>query len=199
MARRDVPSGTVTSELPGGTGGRGRCFLALLLVWWLGSCSRDQPTGPPDPRPPSPPSISILPATVELAALGDTARLAAEVRDRNGDPMPETAVRWSSSAATVATVDPTGFVTAVGNGTATVTASASAGPLAGSAAVMVRQVPATLSVPDSLTLEAAGETATLMAAVADANEHGMPGAAVAWASDDPSVGRVGHRGRVPPR
>ena len=64
-----------------------------------------------------------------MAAEGDTVRLAAEVRDRNGNPMPGAAVNRSSSAATVVTVDPTGLVTAAGNGTATV--AASAGPSSG--------------------------------------------------------------------
>ena len=148
----------MTSELPG-TGGRGSRFPALLLVWLPGSCSEDQPTGPPSPPPVS---ISILPETVGLAALGDTARLAAEVRDQNGHPMPEAAVTWSSSAAAV--------VTAEGNGAAMVTASA--GLLAGSASLTVRQAPAAVSlVPDPLGFEVAGETATLIAAVAGANRH----------------------------
>ena len=181
----------MTSGLPG-TGGRGNRFPALLLVWLLGSCSGDQPTGPPSP---SPASISILPAIVELAALGDTARLAAEVRDQNGHPMPEAGVTWSSSAATVATVDATGLVTAVGNGTAVVTVSA--GSLAGSAAVTVRQAPATVSlVPDSLVFEAAGETATLIVAVADADGHPIEGVQVSWASRDVAVATVDTTGLV---
>ena len=155
MTKRSGPTGTVTSERPG-AGGRGSSFPALLLVWLLGSCSGDQPTGAPDTPPPSPTSISILPETVDLAALGDTARLAAEVQDQNGNPMPEAAVTWFSSAASVVTVDPTGLVTAAGNGTTTVTAAA--GPVAGSAIVTVRQTPATISlVPDSLTFEAVGD------------------------------------------
>ena len=177
---------------PRSTGGCGRWFPALLLVWLLGSCSGDQPTAPP---PPSPASISILPESIDLAALGDTARLAAEVRDRNGNPMPEAAVTWSSSAAAVVTVDATGLVTAAGNGTATVTASA--GAAAGSAAVTVRQAPAAISlVPDSLVFEAAGDTATVVAAAADANGHPVAGVEVIWASRDAAVATVSAAGLV---
>ena len=184
----------MTSGLPG-TGSRGSRFPVLLLVWLPGSCSGDQPSGPPDPLPPSPASISILPATVELAALGDTARLTAEVRDQNGHPMPEAGVRWSSSAATVATVAATGLVTTAGNGAAVVTASA--GPLAGSAAVTVRQAPATVSLaPDSPMFEAAGETATLIVAVADADGHPIEGVQVSWASRDVAVATVDTTGLV---
>ena len=191
MPSHSGPSNTVTSG-PRGTGGRGNCFPALLLVWLLGSCSGDQPTAPP---PPSPASISIFPETIDLAALGDTARFAAEVQDQNGNPMPEAAVTWSSSAVAVVTVDATGLVTAAGNGTAMVTASA--GPAAGSAAVTVRQAPATISlVPDSLVFEAAGDTATLVAAVADANRHPVEGVEVRWASRDAAVATVSAVGLV---
>ena len=58
-------------------------------------------------------------------------------------------------------------------------------------------MPATLSlVPDSLTFEAPGDTATVMAAVADANGHGMSSATVAWTSDDASVASVDAAGLV---
>ena len=181
----------MTSGLPG-TVARGRRFPALLPVWLPGELLGRPAHGSAGP---SPASISILPATIELAALGDTARLAAEVRDQNGDAMPEAGVTWSSSVATVATVDATGLVTAAGNGTAVVTASA--GPLAGSAAVTARQAPATVSlVPGSLVFEAAGETAPLIVAAADANGHPIEGVQVSWASRDVAVATVDTTGLV---
>ena len=180
---------------PADTHGRGVFFPALLLLWLLGSCSGDQPTGPPGPVPPSPGSISILPATVDLAALGDTARLTAEVRDQNGNPMPGEPVIWSSSADTVVTVDPMGLLTAVGNGTGTIRASAASA--AGSATVTVQQAPATVSLaPESLTFEAVGDTATILVSVLDANGHAIASAQVAWASRDPAVAVVDSTGLV---
>ena len=178
-----------------GIHGLGSCFLALLGAWLLGSCSGDQTTAPPEPATPIPSSVLVSPATVALVAVGDTVRLEAQVRDQNGNPMPAVAVTWSSGAPAVATVDPTGLVTAVANGSATITAGA--GSVAGSASVTVQQAPATLTlVPDSLTFEALGETATLAATVADANGHAIEGAPVVWTSGDTAVATVDSTGLV---
>ena len=171
------------------------CFLALLGAWLVGSCSGDEPTGPPDPVAPIPGAVSIAPASTTLAALGDTVRLVAQVRDQNGNLMAGVAVAWSSSAPTTATVDGTGLVTAVADGSATITAQA--GSVAGSASVAVDQTPAALTlVPDSLTLEAVGDTARIMATVSDANGHAIESAQVDWASGDTAVATVDSTGLV---
>ena len=76
-------------------------------------------------------------ATAELTALGATVQLTAEVRDQNASVMAGVTITWTSSAVGVATVDAAGLVTAAGNGTATITASA--GSASGSAVVTVVQ------------------------------------------------------------
>ena len=130
-----------------------------------------------------------------LAALAETVTLTAEVRDQNGHPMPAAAVTWSSSAPAVATVDPTGLVTAVSNGDATVTAQA--GSAAGNASVTVRQAAATLLLaPDTVRFEGVGDTATVKAVAADANGHEIAGTMVAWSSLDASVAAVDSTGLV---
>ncbi|MCY3554714.1 MAG: Ig-like domain-containing protein [Gemmatimonadetes bacterium] len=53
-------------------------------------------------------------------AVGDTIRLATVVLDRNGHPIVDALVEWSSSDETVATVSPNGLVTAVQAGSAQV-------------------------------------------------------------------------------
>ena len=142
-----------------------------------------------------PGSVSVAPASVTLAALGDTARLVAQVRDQSGSLMAGVAVTWSSSAPGTVTVDATGLVTAVAAGSATITAAA--GSVSGSAAVAVHQVPATLTLaPDSLTFEAVGDTATVVATVLDANGHAISGTQVAWASGDTLVATVDATGLV---
>ena len=171
------------------------CFLALLGAWLVGSCSGDEPTGPPDPVAPIPGAVSIAPASATLAALGDTVRLVAQVRDQNGNLMAGVAVTWSSSAPATVTVDGTGLVTAVANGSATITAQA--GSVAGSAPVAVDQTPAALTlVPDSLTLEAVGDTTRIVATVSDANGHAIESAQVDWASGDATVAMVDSTGLV---
>ena len=127
-------------------------FLAASSVV-LGTASGcgDSATEPPPPAPdPSRPTmVTVTPATSQLTALGATVQLNAEVRDQNGLAMAGTTLTWVSNATAIATVDGTGLVTAVGNGTATITASA--GPASGSAAVTVTQrVRASVDRPDEV-------------------------------------------------
>ena len=81
--------------------------------------------------------MTVSPATAQLTALGATVLLSAEVRDQNGGVMTGATVNWSSNAPAVAAVDAAGLVTAAGNGTATITATA--GSASGSAVVTVEQ------------------------------------------------------------
>lgn len=182
-----------TLFLPG-TRGAGSCALVLLGAWLLGSCSGDQPTRPPDTAAPIASSVSVSPTTVTLEAVGETAKLDAQVRDQNGSPMAGAAVTWSSSAADVATVSGTGLVTSTGNGETTITALA--GTALGTAAVRVQQLPARVEVaPDSLMLEPA-DTARLTTTVADANGHVVEGVEVEWTTADSGVATVSANGLV---
>ena len=89
---------------------------------------------------------------------------------------------WSS-ADSVATVDGSGLVTAVGNGTAVVTATS--GETSGSSAVTVQQrVAAVRVLPDSVILFAIGDTVRLGAVALDANGHAVARAGFAWSSGD---------------
>lgn len=64
------------------------------------------------------PSITVTPAAVELT-VGETAELKAETKDIPADAV----ISWTSSDENVATVDASGTVTGVAEGTATVTAA----------------------------------------------------------------------------
>ena len=109
---------------------------AMATVAWAAACGDGgtEPPAPP-PDPPRPTTVTVSPATVELTALGETVQLQAEVRDQNGQVMAGAAVTWASSSAAVATVSAAGLVTAVANGTSTITATA--GSATGSATVTV--------------------------------------------------------------
>ena len=106
--------------------------IALLVL----SCG-DGAVGPP--RPPVATTVTVNPGSASFTALGETARFTAEVRDQNGEVMAGAVVVWASSDASVATVDGSGLVTAAGNGTATITATA--GSAAGTASVIVFSEP----------------------------------------------------------
>ncbi len=89
--------------------------------------------------PPVATTLTVSPASARLEAPGETVQLAAEVRDQNGDRMTGVEIVWSSDSPAVAAVDGDGLVTAVGDGAATV--AATAGELSASAAVTVETPP----------------------------------------------------------
>ncbi len=104
--------------------------IAMLLL----SCG----DGAVEPAPPPAPvatTVTVSPASATLTALGETVRFTAEVRDQNGQVMAGAAVTWASSDASVAAVDASGLVTAAGNGTATI--NATAGSASGTATVTI--------------------------------------------------------------
>ena len=83
-------------------------------------------------------SVSIAPASASLG-VGDTLRLQATVRDANGIVLTGRNVVWSSTAATVASVNALGLVTGDASGTATI--SATVDGRSGSATITVETFP----------------------------------------------------------
>ena len=79
-------------------------------------------------------SVVVSPAA-DTIELGDTVRLAAAAFDENGHEVAGAEFTWSSSDAPVARVDGSGLVLGVGEGTATITATA--GNAQGTAEIMV--------------------------------------------------------------
>jgi len=109
---------------------RSYVLLAGLALAW--ACGDDGSTAPATPAPAS---IVVSPVEVRLDAPGSTAQLTAQVLDRNDQRMTEAAVTWTSNDADVAIVSSTGLVTVLGNGQATITATA--GGASGTVAVTV--------------------------------------------------------------
>ena len=159
---------------------------------WVYACG-DGTTEPP-PYFPEPTTVTVSPATAELTALGATVQLSAEVRDQNGQVMSGPTVTWASSVAAVATVGASGLVTAVANGTATITATA--GSASGSATVTVAQDVSTVAVtPDTATV-LEGDTLRLAATGTDANGQVVTGVEFVWVSADTAVTVVDASGLV---
>jgi leishmanolysin/Big-like domain-containing protein len=92
--------------------------LALVAVTLLvtATCKKDG-SGPPVPT-----NIVINTSAVSLASINQTSQLSAVVLDQNGAAMTGQPLTWQSSPTSVAQVSGTGLVTAVGNGSAQVTA-----------------------------------------------------------------------------
>ena len=81
-----------------------------------------QPTATPAPVKVS--NVTVNPATVKLTSKGQNTQLSVSVLPSNAE---NKSIVWSTSNASVATVDNNGVVTAVANGNATITAAAADG------------------------------------------------------------------------
>ena len=161
----------------------------LMALLGAGGCG-DDPVELPEAA-----TITVSPAEATLLSIGETVQLSATVKDQNGEIMTDVAVTWTSRDTTVATVDGNGLVTAAGNGTGTV--EASAGTASGLASTTVDQRPAEVRVsPEEVTLVSFGEAVQLSAEALDANGHMIQGANFTWSSDDESVATVDGDGRV---
>ena len=102
--------------------------LALALIVACGGAD-DGPTEPTEPpEPPVATTLNISPASVDLSSFGETLQLTATVLDQNGQPIASAPVSWAIDDNSVATVDAGGLVTAVQNGSATVSATSAARP-----------------------------------------------------------------------
>ncbi|MBI3983073.1 MAG: Ig-like domain-containing protein [Gemmatimonadetes bacterium] len=170
-----------------------RRALVVLLGVALTACA----------EPDTPFQVAVTPGTVSLAALGETKQLTAKVTNEKGKDLTGAIVTWSSSSATVAGVDAAGMVTAVGNGSAQVTATA--GTVSGSATVTVAQVLA--SVEATTGASQSGPVAQalptpLAVRIRDSRGNGVAGVAVTFAvSPDggtvsSSSGTTGNDGQV---
>ena len=143
---------------------------------------------------PVPTTVAVVPDSVSLAALGDTARLAAEVRDQIGRVMEGEAVSWTSGDTLVAAVDSVGLVMAIRNGVAAITARA--GSASGSAAASVMQQARSVTVLPSSDTVALGDTVRLAAEAFDENGYTVVDAEFTWSSSDTSVAPVDSLGLV---
>lgn len=139
---------------------------------------------------------------------GETAVLSAVAFDQRGDPIPaatvsrcethgwsQCGVRWSSDAAEVATVSGDGTVTALAQGTATLTATI--GGETGRWRVDVSAVPAAeVRVSPSTLRLVAGDQGNLSADVLGPSGEVLSGRSARWSSANPAVAGVGQDGVV---
>lgn len=165
--------------------------LRALVLLAAGACGGDAgPTGPGAIA-----SVAITPGDVAFVSLGETETLSATARDASGGTVGGASFVWSSDDASVATVSPAGVVTAVGNGTARITALTEGA--SGSATVVVSQeVAAVQLAPGGDTLTAFGQTRALTATAVDAGGSPVDGVAFSWSSSDESVATVDTDGVV---
>ena len=139
-------------------------------------------------------SVAVTPASASLL-IGQTSQLAAATRDSIGGTLSGRAVAWSSSNTAVATVSSAGVVTAIGAGTATITATSEG--RSGTAAITVALVPVASVVvtPNSASL-LLGQTSQLAAATRDSAGGTLTGRTITWSTSDAGVATVTSGGQV---
>jgi alpha-tubulin suppressor-like RCC1 family protein len=139
-------------------------------------------------------TVEISPPALTISLLGETRQLTAVVLDQNGFSLEDQIVVWTSTDSTVATVSPSGLVTALRSGVTTVEATAEG--VADSIRVTVTQVASVELTPDSVTMAALGESVTLMAVARNGAGEEVQGVAFTWISSDLDVATVSTGGVV---
>ena len=139
-------------------------------------------------------AIEVTGAPTELGA-GERVTLVARATDVGGHPVAGAALAWSSSDPSVAVVTQDGTLTAVGNGTTTLTASS--GGQRATFIVTVRPVTtaaATLEVTPRAARVAPGETVRLTIGARDGQGRPLGVRRVSWTSSAPSIVTVSPAG-----
>jgi Big-like domain-containing protein/leishmanolysin len=126
VANRPARQGPIHRRLRAFSG-----WAALLAS--IGACGTD-------PRIPTTVSLSV--SAISFTALGQTQQLFPAVSDQDGKPLAGADVSWTSSNTGLATVSPSGVVTAVGSGIADITATS--GPATATVQVTIVQTPTEL-------------------------------------------------------
>ena len=169
-------------------------LLGTLILAACGGTESPTDTGPTGSTGGVPTTITLSASNASLSFLDETQQLTATVRDQNGATMNGAVVSWTSSDGQVATVSVAGLVTAVENGSATVTASlGSASP--GTALVTVLQKAFTITLaPNAQVLIGPGDVATVTADVRDAGDSRIVNPTITWTSSDVDVVTINESG-----
>ncbi|HWC75755.1 MAG TPA: Ig-like domain-containing protein, partial [Gemmatimonadales bacterium] len=139
-------------------------------------------------------TVTISPATASLR-VGAKLQLSATTKDSSGNVLTGRVVTWSSNAPAVATVSTTGLVTAVAQGSASITATSEGKNATITVTVTTVPVSSVTVTPSSATLSV-GATQQLSAVTKDSAGNVLSGRVVTWSSNATSVASVSTGGLV---
>jgi uncharacterized protein YjdB len=138
-------------------------------------------------------TVTVSPATSSVS-IGQTGQLTADLRDASGNALTGRVVTWSSNQTAVATVNPSGVVTGVSAGTATITAM-SEGQVGTATVSIVAPGVRTVTVTPSTATIAPFSSVTLTATVRNA-QGAIITANVTWSTSNALVANVSSNGTV---
>ncbi|HKR09487.1 MAG TPA: Ig-like domain-containing protein [Gemmatimonadaceae bacterium] len=150
---------------------------------------------PPTPTPIATVTVLLSPAAI---VIGQTAHATATLSDSSGKQITGRTVSWQSSNQTVATVSQAGDVSALGAGTAMISAT-SDGKSASSALSVSAPAPvpvASVAVSPAAVSVQVGNSSQLSAVTKDANNNVLSGRVVAWSSSNTAIATVSGSGLV---
>jgi len=139
-------------------------------------------------------SVAVAPTSVSLAA-GATSQLTATAKDASGTTLTGRLVTWKSSNAQVVTVDATGKLSGVAQGTATVTATID-GKSASSAVTVTAAAVTSVTASVNATALTVGQTTQASATAKDASGAVISGRTVTWSTSDAKIATVSSTGLV---
>ncbi len=140
-------------------------------------------------------SIKLSPESINLIGpVGSTAVIQPSLVDDKGGPVDEK-VKWSSTAPTVATIEPDGVITAKGTGRTSVVATLEGVKAEAIVAVDIREIAKIVIHPETTILRV-NEVQNFSATVFDQGTNSISNAAVSWTSSNPAVASVDLNGIV---
>jgi uncharacterized protein YjdB len=139
-------------------------------------------------------SVVVAPATNELV-VGQTTQLTAQLKDEAGSTLTGRVISWTTNRPSVATVTSEGLVTAVGAGSATITAASEGRSATATITVAPRPVSAVIVSPEAVTIFAT-QTVQLSALVTDDRGMVLTGKQVTFSSNNNQIATVSSQGLV---
>ncbi len=167
-------------------------FPAAVAVALITACSGDPCGSLTEPLVVA--SLQIAPARLDLR-VGQSRQLNAAALTRCDRPVVDAAIVWESDDPSVATVSPSGMVTAVTVGSTTLRATSEGKTALASVLVSVVPIAEVAIAPGSVSLWQ-GYDVQLTAQVTDSAGNIIAGHAVAWSSSDPTIASVDGTGLV---